>query len=120
MGGVKKLLANGIVSPLHFRDVLLDFLQVPLYHLILETFLICWILWLLIRRYGSGKSDHQEIIKLTKAEEDDLIAAWKPEPLVPPPAADDDIIEDYTTFPVVIQGKAGVKVNVDGFDCWNF
>ena len=95
------------------------FYKVPMYHLILETFLVCWIMWLLIRSYGSNKSD-QDMIKLTKAEEDDMIAAWKPEPLVPSLGADDDNIEDYTTSTVVIQGKTGVKVNVEGIDCWNF
>ena len=92
----------------------LAFLQVPIYHLVLETFLLGWVVWLLIKRYQKSTGKHSESnIKLTKAEEDGLIASWKPEPLVPDNEVDGII-------PVVIQGKAGSKVNVDGIDCWNF
>ena len=65
-------------------------LQVPTYHLVLEGFLFLWILWLLARRYqrrgqnrGGGGNFAAHEIKLTKEEEEELLAEWKPEPLVP-------------------------------------
>ena len=62
-------------------------LQVPTYHLVLEGFLFLWILWLLARRYRRRGQNHGNFaaheIKLTKEEEEELLAEWKPEPLVP-------------------------------------
>lgn len=56
--------------------------QVPSYHLILEASLVCWVVWLLIRRV-SHRNRRLKAEKLTKEEEEELIAEWKPEPLVP-------------------------------------
>ncbi len=39
--------------------------QVPSYHLVLEAFLICWVVWLLVRR-AKHKNRHLNSIKLTK------------------------------------------------------
>ena len=65
-------------------------LQVPTYHLVLEGFLLLWILWLLAKRYywrrgqnhGDGIFGAKEK-ELTKDEEEKLLSDWKPEPLVP-------------------------------------
>ncbi|OXA44032.1 serine palmitoyltransferase 1 [Folsomia candida] len=52
----------------------------PSYHVLLETALIVWVLWLLLR-----KKKHPEAkIVLTFEEEEQIIKAWKPKPLVPP------------------------------------
>ena len=55
--------------------------QVPTYHLIIESFLFLWVLWLLVRRVSARRKNKAEI-KLTREEEEELLAEWKPEPLI--------------------------------------
>ena len=57
--------------------------KVPTYHLLLEGFLFLWVAWLLFRRVTKSRSRSHEGVRLTKEEEEELLAEWKPEPLVP-------------------------------------
>ena len=84
-----------------FQALLNDFVQVPTYHLLLESFLLFWILWLLARRFLQKRARNRaDLVKLTKEEEEELLAEWKPEPLVPLN------LEPEEPLPV-IEGKAG-------------
>ena len=56
--------------------------KVPTYHLAFEALLMCWVLWLLVRRV-STRNKKLKAERLTKEEEEELLAEWKPEPLVP-------------------------------------
>ena len=49
----------------------------------LEGFLFLWVAALLFRRVTKSRSRANETVKLTKEEEEELLAEWKPEPLVP-------------------------------------
>ena len=49
----------------------------------LESFLFFWVAWLLFRRVTRSRSRPLESTKLTKEEEEELLAEWTPEPLVP-------------------------------------
>ena len=49
----------------------------------LEGFLFLWVAWLLFRRVTKSRSRAYESVRLTKEEEEELLAEWKPEPLVP-------------------------------------
>lgn len=87
------------------------FLRAPAYHLALEALLFVWVLWLLLRKStpaDAGKS------KLTEKEKEELIAEWRPEPLVSstPPS-------DYVVNPRIISSKVGRTVVVDGRSCLN-
>jgi len=94
------------------QDLIDDFLQVPTYHLVLEGVLFLWIVWLLARRYQKRGRGNE--IKLTKEEEEELLAEWKPEPLVP------EEIDVDIQMPIV-DGKAGGKVIIiEGIKCLNF
>ena len=90
-----------------------DFIQVPTYHLYLEGFLFLWILWLLVRRFYQKRGQKRNEIKLTEKEEEELLAEWKPEPLVP------EFTDKYEE-PPLIEGKVGKFVTVDGIKCLNF
>jgi serine palmitoyltransferase len=64
----------------------------------LEAFLVSWVVWLLIRRV-SYRERKLKAERLTKEEEEELLAEWKPEPLVPDvdpnhPALHVPVIED--------------------------
>lgn len=98
-----------------FQALASDFVQVPTYHLLLESFLLFWILWLLARRFlqKRGQQNRADFIKLTKEEEEELLAEWKPDPLVPLD------LEPEEPLPV-IEGKAGKEIIIDGVKCWNF
>lgn len=87
------------------------FLRAPVYHLALEGLLFVWVLWLLLRK--STPADARKS-KLTEKEKEELIAEWKPEPLVSatPPS-------DYVANPRIISSKVGKRVVVDGRSCLN-
>lgn len=87
------------------------FLRAPVYHLALEGLLFVWVLWLLLRK--STPADARKS-KLTEKEKEELIAEWKPEPLVSatPPS-------DYVVNPRIISSKVGKRVVVDGRSCLN-
>ncbi|CAG0920599.1 unnamed protein product [Notodromas monacha] len=83
----------------------------PVYHLVLEALLVIWVLRLLFRKSHSPK----DRVILTEAEKDELIAEWKPEPLVPPVDPMHPALH-----PRIVTGKAMKTVTVDGRDCLNF
>ena len=58
-----------------FQALASDFVQVPTYHLLLESFLLFWILWLLARRFlqKRGQQNRADFIKLTKEEEEERL-----------------------------------------------
>ena len=56
------------------------FLQAPLYHLALEVVLTVWIIFLIF--FKSYKINDR--VPLSEKEQKDLLADWRPEPLVPP------------------------------------
>jgi len=75
-------------------EMYLALLQAPLYHLAFEGFLMIWVVWLLFRKPKVFKP------KLTEKEQEELIAEWQPEPLVP------DSPEDHPALsPLVVEGK---------------
>ena len=77
------------------------FHQVPSYHLVLEAFLLGWVIWLLIRRVSS-REKKLKAERLSKEEEEELLREWKPEPLVP------DVDPDHPALHVpVIDEKVG-------------
>ena len=74
-------------------------MQVPSYHLLFEAFLISWVVWLLVRRV-SNKNKRLKAEKLTKEEEEELLAEWTPEPMVP------EVDPDHPALHVpIIDGK---------------
>lgn len=100
-----------IVSRLFANAV--SFSQVPTYHLLLEAFLVSWVVWLLVRRVSS-RERRLKAEKLTKEEEEELLAEWKPEPLVP------DVDPDHPALHVpVISEKAGKYMTIGGVRCLN-
>lgn len=94
-------------------DFAVTFSQVPSYHLLLEGFLISWVVWLLVRRV-SNRNKRLRAEKLTKEEEEELLAEWTPEPLVP------EVDPNHPALHVpVVDGKPGKFINIDGRDCLN-
>uniref|UniRef100_A0A1I8FHX2 Serine palmitoyltransferase 1 n=1 Tax=Macrostomum lignano TaxID=282301 RepID=A0A1I8FHX2_9PLAT len=81
---------------LEFSDLIEAIYSAPTYHLVFEGCLILFIVGLLFqhsflpskRRGGSGD-------RLSKAEEDQLIAEWQPEPLVSGDPADEALLASY-------------------------
>jgi serine palmitoyltransferase len=64
-----------------FEAILLYVTEAPTYHVVIEVVLGLWIFYLLVfSKQYRPKSKHD---KLTEQEEDELIAEWQPEPLVP-------------------------------------
>jgi len=89
-----------------------EFSQVPTYHLLLEGFLFLWVAWLLFRRVTKSRSRSHEGIRLTKEEEEELLAEWKPEPLVP------EIDPNHPALHVpIVSGKPGKYVTVNDIKC---
>ena len=91
-------------------DFFSDFIQVPAYHLVLEAILLVWVVWLLIRRYRRPRRE----VKLTKEEEEELLAEWKPEPLVPEVDPDHPMLHLPT-----VESKPGKELIIDGKTCLN-
>lgn len=86
------------------------FRDVPVYHIVLEICLTFWVLWLIFR-----KSNQPDKLKLTEAEKEQLIADWEPEPLV------EEVLPTHPALkPRVINGKAGLYVQIDDYNCINF
>ncbi|XP_077479193.1 serine palmitoyltransferase 1 isoform X1 [Stigmatopora argus] len=82
--------------------------EAPSYHLILEGFLIVWIVRLLF----SKTYRLHETNKLTEKEKEDLIEEWQPEPLSPKESP-------YMTYDVVT-GPPSHKIVINGKECVNF
>ncbi|NP_001018307.1 serine palmitoyltransferase 1 [Danio rerio] len=87
------------------------FYEAPAYHLILEGFLILWIIRLLF----SKTYKLQERSDLTEKEKEELIEEWQPEPLVSPVSKDHPSL-NYD----VVTGPPSHKIIVNGKECINF
>lgn len=87
-------------------------LQAPLYHLLLECFLVLWIIRLVF--FKSYKISSK--VRLTEKEKDDLISDWEPEPLVPPLEQTMKTSKKYR----LVSGRPGKMITVDGKTCLNF
>merc|ERR1712142_98511 len=85
-------------------------LSAPVYHLILEACLILGIVTLVFRK----SYRLQKRIVLTEKEKVELLAEWKPEPLVP------EVDENHPDLASpLVSGKPGSVVIVDGKECVN-
>ncbi|XP_077980958.1 serine palmitoyltransferase 1-like [Glandiceps talaboti] len=93
-----------------FDELIEAFQKAPLYHIIFEGVLIIWIFFLIFKR--SYKPLRHEI--LSKAEQEQLIEEWQPEPLVPNQS------ENGMVRYKVVSQQGGPKVTVDGKECLNF
>ena len=87
-------------------------LQAPLYHLLLECFLVLWILRLVF--FKSYKISSK--VRLTEKEKDDLVEDWEPEPLVPPLEETLKTSKKYR----LVSGRPGKMITIDGKTCLNF
>ena len=93
------------IETVSYGDMFQAVLSAPVYHLILEACLILGIVTLVFRK--SYKL--QKRIVLTEKEKAELLAEWKPEPLVP------DVDENHPDLrSPLVAGKPGRIVNVDG------
>ncbi|XP_076439989.1 serine palmitoyltransferase 1-like [Babylonia areolata] len=93
-------------------DLIQGFLQAPAYHLVFEALLI-----LLIAKLFFSKSYKPEKITLSEKEKEELVADWKPEPLVPDVPDDNPILQAMDKY--CISGPAGKMINVNGKNCIN-
>lgn len=96
-----------------FEAALAYISEAPSYHIALEMVLILWIVYLLFfsRQYKpESKRD-----KLTKEEEEQIIAQWEPEPLVPNVYPTDRAVDPAP----IVTGVAGLHVTVNGKRCLN-
>lgn len=80
-----------------------DWSNLPTYHLLLETFLLCCLGLLLFGRRATRSSNSGKV-KLTKEEEEELLAEWVPEPLVPDVDPDDPMLRSP-----IVSGKVPGK-----------
>ncbi|XP_040272873.1 serine palmitoyltransferase 1 [Bufo bufo] len=87
------------------------FYEAPAYHLILEGFLILWI----IRLIFSKTYKLQQRSDLTEKEKEELIDDWHPDPLVPPVSKDHPAL-NYN----IVSGPPSHKIVVNGKECINF
>jgi len=110
MAAADTMLPADVIETVSYTDMFGAVLSAPVYHLILEACLILGIVTLLFRK--SYKL--QKRVVLTEKEKAELLAEWKPEPLVPEV---DDQHPDLK--PPLVQGKPGHMVEVDGKKCIN-
>lgn len=83
------------------------FFQTPLYAITLEAFLLLSVIWLLLYKRNGRKH-------FTKEEEEELIANYEPEPLVPHTDPNHPLLHVR-----LVQSKVGKRVVVNGYDCLN-
>lgn len=87
--------------------------EAPTYHVVIEVLLGLWIVYLLFfSKQYRPKSKHD---KLTKEEEEELIAEWQPEPLVPSGYPNDREVD----LSPVVSSSLGPHVIVNGKECLN-
>lgn len=77
---IKDLFFHG---PEYYYSWILSLLHDSPQHVLIETGLICFIVWLMFIRKTVDPSRASKNLKLTKKEMDELIETWEPEPLVP-------------------------------------
>ena len=81
------------------------------YHILLEVFLVCTILFLLSRKSYRPK---QQKLELTPQEIEELCEGWKPEPLVPEKSS-----RPRQPSPRPVESMLGSQVDVGGRQCVN-
>ena len=93
------------IETVSYVDMFQAVLSAPVYHLILEACLILGIVTLVFRK----SYRLQKRIVLTEKEKSELLAEWKPDPLVP------DVDENHPDLePPMVSGKPGRIVTVGG------
>ena len=94
-------------------------MEAPLYHLVLEGLLVIWIVQLLFSKSYYIKKRPG----LSAKEEEELIAEWTPEPLVPPcddPSPDNNNITDgIATRTISINGEERLNLATTSFHGMN-
>uniref|UniRef100_A0A1A9WIQ0 Serine palmitoyltransferase 1 n=1 Tax=Glossina brevipalpis TaxID=37001 RepID=A0A1A9WIQ0_9MUSC len=96
-----------VAIPYLFNEIERIFRNTPLYAIILEAFLLLSVIWLLLYKRNGRK-------QFTKEEEEELIANYEPEPLVP------DTDPNHPLLHVrLVQSRVGKRVVVNGYDCLN-
>ena len=88
----------------------------PPHHIAIEICLIVYILKLVFSN-KSFKAETKEK-PLTPQQEEELLAEWKPEPLVPAEPSDDPHMHKQNDR--LVHGQAGAKININGKECLNF
>ncbi|RMZ96394.1 Serine palmitoyltransferase 1 [Brachionus plicatilis] len=92
-------------------DLIPDYVKnAPFYHLVVEAFLLVWILWLIFRKSYSPPEKN----KLTEKDKKELLEEWTPEPLVPNYDFRESIVK-----PRVVDGPVAKYAIVDGVKSLN-
>ncbi|KAK3922386.1 Serine palmitoyltransferase 1 [Frankliniella fusca] len=84
--------------------------EASLLHFILEGFLVAGLIWFIFRKSYKSHNVHS----LSKEEEEKIISEWIPEPLVASTPLDHPALK-----PLVVTGKAGHYIDVNGQRCLN-
>ncbi|EDW74422.1 uncharacterized protein Dwil_GK21908, isoform B [Drosophila willistoni] len=84
------------------------FRNTPTFALVLESFLLVTVVWLLLHKRGGGRR------RFTKEQEDYLIEKYEPEVLVPDTDPEHPLLHNH-----VVQSVAGKHIKVDGHECLN-
>ena len=82
---------------------------IPQYHVLLEAFLILWLIWFIVKKHYSSR----ERIP-TEDEVKRKLVEWKPEPLITNPQTTHPFLS-----PRCITSRAGKSIVVDGKHCLN-
>lgn len=96
-----------VAIPYLFNEIERIFRNTPLYAITLEAFLLLSVIWLLLYKRNGRKH-------FTKEEEEELIANYEPEPLVPHTDPNHPLLHVR-----LVQSKVGKRVVVNGYDCLN-
>ncbi|KAI9582976.1 hypothetical protein GQX74_012193 [Glossina fuscipes] len=96
-----------VAIPYLFNEIERIFRNTPLYAITLEAFLLLSVIWLLLHKRNGRKH-------FTKEEEEELIANYEPEPLVPHTDPNHPLLHVR-----LVQSKVGKRVVVNGYDCLN-
>ncbi|KAH8413709.1 hypothetical protein KR222_004353 [Zaprionus bogoriensis] len=90
-----------------FNELGSIFRSTPTYALVLQSLLLITVVWLLLHRRGRGK-------RLSKEQEEYLIAQYQPEPLVEDTDPQHPLLRTR-----LVQSRVGKRIVVDGHDCLN-
>lgn len=81
--------------------------QAPAYVIFLEVLLLLTVIWIIIHKQSNGKN-------LTAEQKREIIANWKPEPLV------GEVPDDHPALKTrIVDGPVGKYIFVDGHKCLN-
>ncbi|KAH8372587.1 hypothetical protein KR009_000147 [Drosophila setifemur] len=92
-----------------FAEIGSIFRSTPTFALILETFLLISVIWLLLHRRSGGRRR-----RLTKEEEERIIGSYEPEPLVGDTEPEHPLLRTR-----IVQSRVGKHIKVDGHECLN-